>query len=463
MKTWWLAAFAALLPAGAAHGQKLSNEPVIGDAEIRTLLAERIDQKKQSVGIVVGIIEDRGERIVSYGALNQNDPRPLNGATVFEIGSVTDVFTGLLLADMAQRGELALNDPLAKYLPSYVKLPDQAGRVITLADLATHTAGLPLLPPNFHPKNSANPYADYGENDLSVSLANYKLAGTVGTDYNFSNLGMGLLGWAISRRAGVSYEALLKTRILDPLGMKSSGITLTPAMNAQLAVGHNKVLQPVSYWDVPALPGALGIKSTAQDLLTFLEAELGYRTSPLAASMAAMLNVRRPTRYPGLELAIGWHILTTSKTQIMWHNGGTGGFRAFIGFSPRTKTGIVVLSNTGSSNGIDDLGLRLFSATPPDLYFLREHTEIKVDPRLFSNYIGQYQLPDGMLLAITLNGDHLQAQLGQQKFQLAAESPKDFFVKNIEGQLTFVTDREGVAYMAVLHQAGTDLPAKRIY
>jgi len=463
MKVCLVAALSVSLSATAANGQKLSNEPVISDTEIQTILAERIDQKRQSVGIVVGIIEDRGERIVSYGALNQNDPRPLNGGAVFEVGSVTSVFTSLLLADMVQRGEVALNDPLAKYLPPAVKVPSQGNRPITLADLATHTAGLPLLPPNFHPKNPANPYAGYGENDLYASLSNYKLSGTVGTDYSFSSMGMGLLGLALSRRSGMSYEALVKTRILDPLGMKSTGFSMTPALSSQLAVGHNKQLQPVGYWDAAAMAGAVGLKSSAQDLLTFLEAELGYRPSPLSGSMAAMLNLRRPTRYAGLELALGWHILTTSKTQIIWHNGGTGGFRAFIGFSPRTKVGIVVLSNTESANGIDDIGLRLFSSTPPDLYFLREHSEIKVDPRLFANYVGQYQLADGMLLAITQSGDHLQAQLGQQKFQLSAESNKDFFVKNIEGQLTFVTDRDGVAYMAVLHQAGTDLPAKRIY
>ena len=463
MKVCLIAALSVSLSATAADGQKLSNEPVISDTEIRAILAERIDQKRQSVGIVVGVIEDRGERIVSYGGLNQNDPRPLNGAAVFEIGSVTSVFTSLLLADMVQRGEVGLNDQLAKYLPPTVKLPSQGNRYITLADLATHTAGLPLLPPNFHPKNPANPYAGYSENDLYASLANYKLSGTVGTDYSFSNVGMGLLGVALSRLMGMTYEALIKVRILDPLAMKSTGFSMTPSLGSPLVVGHNNQLQPVGYWDAAAMSGAVGLKSSAQDLLTFLEAALGYRTSPLAGSMAAMLNLRRPTRYAGLELALGWHILTTSKTQIIWHNGGTGGFRAFIGFSPRTKVGIVVLSNTESERGIDDIGLRLFSSTPPDLYFLREHTEIKIDPRLFANYVGQYQLGDGMLLAITQNGDHLQAQLGQQKFQLSAESNKDFFVKNIEGQLTFVTDRDGMAYMAVLHQAGTDLPAKRIY
>jgi CubicO group peptidase (beta-lactamase class C family) len=249
---------------------------------------------------------------------------------------------------------------------------------------------------------------------------------------------------------------------LDPLGLTNTGVSLTADMRAQFATGHNGYLQPVGYWDAGVMAPAVGLKSTAQDLLTFVEAVLGYRKTPLAASMAAMLNTRRPTRYAGLELALGWHFLTTSSMQIVWDNGGTGGFRSFLGFSPRNKVGVVVLSNTDGTNGIEDLGLRLFTPTPNELAYQRERVEIKVDPRVLATYIGVYQLSDGMNLTISQSGDQLVAQLGQQKFMLAAESTKDFFVKNVEGQLTFVTDRAGNAYMLILHQAGTDLPAKRL-
>ncbi len=462
---WPRAMIGAVLPlllSVVIDGQQLSSEAVVSDAEIHQILAERIDQKQQSVGIVVGVIEDRGERIVTQGALNQGDARSLAGNTTFEIGGLTTIFTSLLLADMARKGEVTLDDPVAKYLPATVKLPNQQGQPITLADLATHTSGLPLLPANFHPKNPANPYADYTESDLFQSLANTTLHGRLGVDYGYSHVGMALLGSALSRRAAQSYEALLKTRIFDPLGMTNSGVNMTPEMKAQFAVGHNTYLQPVSYWDPGAMAGAVGIKSTAQDLLTFIEAVLGYRQTKLAESMAAMLSIRRPTRYPGLELALGWHFLATSTTQIVWDNGGTGGFRGFMGFSPSRKVGIVVLSNTDGMNGIEDLALHLFTPTPPELLYQREHVEIKIDPRLFANYVGVYQLADGTELIISQDGDHLVAQLGQQKFMLAAESAKDFFVKNVEGQLTFVTDRSGSAYMLVLHQAGTDMPAKRL-
>jgi D-alanyl-D-alanine-carboxypeptidase/D-alanyl-D-alanine-endopeptidase len=343
-----------------------------------------------------------------------------------------------------------------------VKVPTQGNQQITLADLATHTAGLPLLPPNFHPKNAANPYADYSESDLLQALANCKLTGSVGLDYNYSHMGMGLLAVALSRRSGQSYETLLKTRILDPLGMKNTGITATTDMKAQFAVGHNGYLQPVSYWDPGIMAGAVGLKSTAQDLLTFVEATLGYQRSPLAAAMATMLGMRRPTHYAGLELGLGWHYLSTSSMQIIWDNGGTAGFRSFMGFSPRNKIGIVVLSNTNGTSGIEDLALRLFTPTAPEQAFQRERVEVKIDPRILANYIGVYQLSDGMELTITQAGDHLLAQLGQQRFLLSAESTKDFFIKNVEGQLTFVTDRSGAAYSLILHQAGTDIPAKKL-
>jgi len=440
-------------------GQQLSRDAVTSDAEIRQILAERIDQKRQSVGIVVGVVEGQSERIVSYGVLDQRDPRPLGGSTTFEIGGLTSVFTSLLLADMAQRGEVTLDDPLSKYLPPTIRLPSVGSRSITLVDLATHSAGLPLLPTRFNPKTQANPYVDYTESALYQSLDNFKLTGNLGVDYSYSHFGMGLLAVALSRRASQSYESLLKARVLDPLGMKNTGVTATPEMNSQLAVGHNGALQRVGYWDTSALAGAIGLKSTANDLLTFLEAELGYRNSPLAGAMAAMLNVRKPTRYRGLELALGWHVLSTSNGQIMWHNGGTGGFRAFMGFSPRTKVGIVVLSNTDGTNGIEDIGLRLFNSAPSD----HPHTEIKVNPEILAAYVGEYQLANGLKLMIAQNDYHLEGRLGQLQFQLLPESTKDFFAKeNFDGQLTFVTDRSGSAYMVILHQAGTDLPARRI-
>src|SRR5688572_23142555 len=201
--------------------------PVPTDDEIRRIIAERVDKHRQSIGIVVGVIEPAGRRIIAYGTRARGDAGPLDGDTVFEIGSITKVFTSLLLADAAQRGELALTDPVAKYLPATVKVPER-GRAITLQDLATHTSGLPRLPTNFQPKDGTNPYADYSVEQMYAFLSGHELAREVGALYDYSNFGAGLLGHALSRRAGLDYEALVRARITNPLGMKSTSIALSP-------------------------------------------------------------------------------------------------------------------------------------------------------------------------------------------------------------------------------------------
>jgi D-alanyl-D-alanine-carboxypeptidase/D-alanyl-D-alanine-endopeptidase len=207
----------------AATVEKAPRAIALSDSEIRQILIDRIDVQKQGVGIVVGVIEPHKRRVIAYGSLEKGDPRTLDGDTLFEIGSITKVFTALLAADMAQRDELRLDDPIAKYLPTKVKVPERQGRQITLIDLATHTSGLPRMPENFHPKDPNNPYADYSVDALYSFLSSYELRRDIGIKYVYSNLGFGLLGLGIAQRAGVDYEQLVVRRICDPLGMAVRG------------------------------------------------------------------------------------------------------------------------------------------------------------------------------------------------------------------------------------------------
>ncbi|HKB14403.1 MAG TPA: serine hydrolase domain-containing protein, partial [Vicinamibacterales bacterium] len=266
----------------------------VPDADIRKIIAERVDVQRQSVGIVVGLIDASGRRVLSHGALAKGDARPLNGDTLFEIGSITKVFTSLLLADAVERHEVALGDPVSRYLPATVKMPERGGRAITLQDLAMHTSGLPRMPSNFKPADPANPYADYSVEQLYQFLSSYELARDIGTQYEYSNLGGGLLGHVLALRAHTDYASLVRERITTPLGMTSTTIVLSPELKARLAVGHSPTLQPVANWDLPTLAGAGALRSTTNDLLTFLAANLGYAQSSLAPAMAAMLAVRRP-------------------------------------------------------------------------------------------------------------------------------------------------------------------------
>ena len=459
-----------LLSATIITAQSPANPPVPSDADIRKILVERIDTQRQSVGLVVGVIDPTGRRVVAYGSLAKSDSRPLNGDTIFEIGSITKVFTSLLLADAVERHEVVLTDPIARLLPPQVKVPERGGRSITLQDLSTHTSGLPRLPTNMNRKDPSNPYADYSVDQLYQFLSSVQLTRDIGAQYEYSNLGGGLLGHVLARRAGMDYEALVRSRITGPLGMTSTSITLSPEMKARLAPGHTQLLQPAPNWDLPTLAGAGALRSTANDLLTFLAATLGYSKSPLAPAMAAMTVPRRPTGIQGLEIALAWHIFTANRKEIIWHNGGTGGYRTFIGYDPKARIGVVVLSNAGTPAGPDDIGrhlldpqIPLLAQNAPALTPPKTHTEITVDPRLFDRYVGRYQFAPAILLTVTRDGGHLFAQLtGQPAFEVFPESEKEYFLKVVDAQLTFETDSQGKAIAVVLHQLGRDQRASRI-
>jgi len=442
---------------------------VLSTDEIRGILVRRIDQQRQVIGIVVGVTEPNGRRVVAYGNLANGDPRTLDGDTIFEIGSVSKVFTSLVLADMANRKEVALDDPAAKYVPEDVKMPERSGKSITLLDLSTHSSGLPPLPSNFNPKDPLNPYADYSVDDLYQFLSSYTLSRDPGSEFEYSNLGGGLLGHLLAYRAGTDYESLIGTRITRPLVMPDTGITLSSSMKQRMATGHNAMLAPVANWDLPTLAGAGALRSSANDMLTFLEALLGYKDSPLAPAMKAMLEVRRPAGQT--EIGLGWLIYSTDGREIAWHNGGTGGFRSFVGYDPTARIGVVVLSNAG---GVDDIGLHLLNPKlplvnpePP-----RQHTEIHIDPKLLDNYTGRYQLTANLIFEITRDGDRLFAQgfaqvTGQAivlpKFELFAEGENNFFAKVSDSQIAFETGPEGRATSLIMNRAGRELmPAARL-
>lgn len=458
-----LAVLLSLFVAQAARAQSSPKQVFPSDSDIRNILIDRVDKQHQSVGIVVGLIDSSGRRTISYGKFEAGDTRPVNGDTVLEIGSITKVFTSLLLADMVQRGEVALTDPVAKYLPAGVKMPERNGRQITLEDLATHTSGLPRLPSNLSPKDPSNPYADYSVEQLYQFLSGYQLTRDIGSQYEYSNLGGGLLGHVLARRAGMDYEKLVRTRICEPLGMRNTSITLSPDMKTRFAVGHDATMKPVAYWDLPTLAGAGALRSTANDMLTFVAANLGYVKSPLAPAMAAMLAVRRPTGVQGLEIGLGWHILTRDGPEIVWHNGGTGGFRSFIAFERKTGMGVVVLSNAETQAGVDDIGLHLLNANAPLWQAPKGHTQVAVDPKIFDGYVGQYQLAPTFIISVTREGSQLFVQAtGHPKLEIFPESERDYFLKVVDAQITFETDSQGKATGLTLHQNGMNQPAKRI-
>jgi CubicO group peptidase (beta-lactamase class C family) len=308
-------------------------------------------------GMVAGVLTGDG-KMASAGIGNSgSESVTLDSRTIFEIGSITKVFTTTLLAEMVERGEVQFEDPVAKYLPSSVSVPERNGRRITLVDLATHTSGLPRLMTNLRPANLRNPYADYSVEQLYAFLSGHQLTRDVGAQYEYSNVGMGLLGHALARRAGESYEALVTERILEPLGMKDTAITLTADMSQRLALGFALNGSRAPNWDIPTLAGAGALRATVHDMLLFARANLSPSDGRLSRAMNRTHQVRGPTGRPGLSIALGWHVRQTDGSEVHWHNGGTGGYRTWMGFDLRRKVAAVVLTN--SAEGADDFGLSL--------------------------------------------------------------------------------------------------------
>jgi len=325
------------------------------DSAIKRVMREWVESGK-SPGLVVGLLDENGTRVLTHGTSGVPG-LPLDGKTIFEIGSITKTFTTALLAEMVARGEVRLDQPVAELLPDTVRVPAWNGRQITLRDLATHTSGLPRNPTNMSPRDTADPYADYSVQDLYRFLSNYELKRAPGARVEYSNLGMGLLGLALALKAGKSYEQLLIERILTPLRMTDTRVNPTRAQEARRARGHTETGEPTPHWHFLSLPGAGALNSNAEDLFRYLSANLGDTGGSLIPILAST-HETQVNANDTLAIGLGWLIDRTRPSHpLWWHNGGTGGFRSFVGFDPSTKRGVVVLSN--ADNSVNDIGFWL--------------------------------------------------------------------------------------------------------
>jgi len=310
-------------------------------------------------GMVIGLLDHRGSRVLSAGKLDNGTDQEVNGDTVFEIGSVTKVFTSLLALDMDQRGEVKLDDPVSKHLPERVKVPAYDGKEITLRNLAAQDSGLPWNPDeldrtlNQDPKRpSLKEFKEacdaYTAEDLYAFLAGHKLTNAPGTRFQYSNVGMALLGHAMALKAGESYEWLVVNRIARPLHMDSTRIALTPKVKARLAHGHWADGKPSENLNFQVMAGAGSLLSTANDLLKFLAANLGFTPSELSPLMQEMQVIRHMGAPRFGNTALPWldeGMYQPPGSELLGHGGGGFGYLAFIGFDKKKRRAVVVLSN----------------------------------------------------------------------------------------------------------------------
>jgi CubicO group peptidase (beta-lactamase class C family) len=319
------------------------------------------------VGLVLGAVTAAGARVVvSAGHLRAPDGPATGADTLFEIGSITKVFTTLLLADAVTRGEMTLDTPVADLLD--IAVPTRDGVAITVEHLATHTAGLPNNPmPLVAALRTAwlsrdgDPWEAIDREALLSALSRTALRQTPGTGrITYSNLGAGVLGHAlVAASPHHDFGELVRSRICEPLGMGDTVVLPDTGQARRQATGHRRRHRPTGHWHVAGLPGAGALRSTAADMLIFLQAQLDPSTTSIAPALALTHQERRPGKRLGIGL--GWLRVPAPQGRVMlWHNGGTGGFRAFAGFIPAAGVGAVALSNDLRS--VDRVGVELLTA-----------------------------------------------------------------------------------------------------
>jgi len=459
------------------------------DAQIRQLLIDRVDIQRKSVGMVVGIITPDRRSVVSHGCMSQESQRPVDGDTAFEIASVTKAFTSLVLADMVQRGEVALDDPVSTYLPAGVTLPERNGRRITLVDLATHTSGVPPQPPDLQGLDDPAA-AEYSLDRLYQSLATYRLIRDIGSEWEYSNVDMALLGHALARRAGTDYETLVRARITGPLGMTSTSTVVSPELAPRVAVSHDSDLRPTTRLSLGALGPAGAMLSSANDLLALLGALLELTPSPLAPAVPVLLHTRRPI-YPPIvkmlqrhwrlmlraavsrrngrraparffsraEQALGWYILGRGGDEMVVHDGSGPSCAASVVFDRKARAGVVVLSNAGIM--VQDVARHLLWSQYP---LGRVRTEVALDPAVLDRYVGDYTPLAGPGWNILRDGDRLLVKVPYYaKLHLRPENAENFFVPELDFEFSFDRDAHDRVTQLVFRpgKGQPDMPARK--
>jgi serine-type D-Ala-D-Ala carboxypeptidase/endopeptidase len=409
---------------------------------IQKILQEYLEDNG-TPGAAVGLIDHGKVQFFCCGKMAL-DGRPVTEDTLFEIGSITKVFTTLALMDMCIKKEVQLDDPIEKYLPG-VKVPELAGKKITFRHLATHTSGMPRMPDNFSPEDPSNPYQDYTVECLYNYLQSCTLKEAPGESCEYSNVGMGLLGHILSIRSGKSYEELIQSLIAKQLNMPDTSISIAEEMTANFADGHH-LQQAVGHWDLaPAFAGAGALRSNIKDMTNFLAANMGVIESSLN-DVLQQCHEQQPTPAPQFSIGLGWVLSNSNSADMVWHNGGTGGFRSYLGFNRKTQQGVVILSNS-TEDWPDEFGRLMLD---PDYQRPIVDKTLAGNPEYLNKFSGSYEavLSDELpkqQLQISVFGKLLTSALSSGEVgMLYPESYGVFRVKGFpDGKVIFSFDDSG--------------------
>jgi len=331
----------ALLLPTAAGAQTLPD-----DAMLLQQARAYVDAARLAPGLVIGVLEADQTRFVAHGDSGHPRGTPLGPDSVFEIGSITKLTTALLLAQMVAAGEVEYDQRIVTLFPEDIVLSENLAS-ITLEQLATHTSGLPRLALNpgtlWRGLFSDDPYAGSTPDEIFRAVAQ-TAATRLGErgQYNYSNLGVALLGQLLARKLGDHFAVALEQRVFRPLGLPA--LPLAPlAHDAPTFVqGHTENFRPAASWNLDAYAPAGGLQASARQLLDFAATQL---VAP-ADWVREAQRLRQPLdAKSGRGAALGWAVQRLGTREVWWHNGGTGGFRTHLAIVPDERIALVVLSN----------------------------------------------------------------------------------------------------------------------
>lgn len=425
-----------LAPAAAVAGWTWPTTAVaLDDGATSALLRTRLAE--QGVGLVA--VQVQGDRVdvAAQGLARQGDGAALRTDALFEIGSITKTFTALLLADAVVRGELKLDGAVQEALPQGVQLLDAAGEAIRWIDLATQRSGLPRLPTNMSPAIRTDPYDDYREADLLAFLKGFKPTLARGAQYGYSNLGFGLMGYALGRAAGSDYPQLLRQRVLQPLALNSAQLALPGRRFDGLVTGHDAQRQPVPHWHLDVLAGAGALVMSGADLGRYAQAAMGVTDTPLREAFALAEREHAPGASPINPIGLAWNLALLNGRRLLNHDGGTAGFSSSLWLDPSRRRATAVLANAFVE--VNDLALHLLDDSVPAKDFsTTRQAEMTLSAEQLAPLAGIYALRPDFKLTLSLRGDQLWAHASRQgAFPLFASAPRRFFAKVTPLQIEF--------------------------
>lgn len=440
-------------PAPTAAEFAASHFPAEEDLEV---MLRYLVEDGETPGIVLGLLDaDGSTRILWHGSAGA-DALPLGPKSVFELGSITKAFTGILLADMVDRGEVSLSDPVELYLPDGVTVPSRNGREITLLDLTTHRSGLTRMPANMVREDGGPRYPEYTIQDLYDWLSTHELRRDIGAEFEYSNIGTALLGHALERAAGASYEQLMRERILDPLGMTMTSTIVDGDVRRWMTQGHGEDGTVAPYRNWPNLPAMGAMRSNAEDMLAFLAAQVDSGESRLHRVLRDGYEVRAHIN-ERVASGLNWQVLKVSEDRsIVGHTGGTAGFSTRVAFDPDLGVGVVRLANVSGFG--DDLALDLLRRGRP-----LELPVVQVPSGVLESYVGEYEAPFGSLFVRLEPEGWLTVQTPDNvRFRMFPESESRFYLRRTPWRFTFTTDDAGEVTGVVADLEGREVTGSRV-